>query len=138
MGILKVGAIHNWLALPDDTLAVVHDAVREAFEFLGFVTICAWDPESDGYLAVDASGFLPGRTAEGVPDAAEDRYALGLAAIFDSDPAPVADRVLVDELVEVIEESGGFVVLDADDELVLDLSEIREIKASARRINPFG
>ncbi|MGV0391514.1 hypothetical protein [Corynebacterium phoceense] len=135
MGLLLAVTRQFQLELPDDKLLVVKEALELSFVRRTFVTICSWYPPDSCYLAVDLGRFLPGLTSESGEQLTPDKTGLAVDFLFmgpvdGKDP----DAELVEQLVELMDELDGFLILDADDNFVTDLEQARKIRSSALRL----
>ncbi|WP_257162361.1 hypothetical protein [Corynebacterium cystitidis] len=92
----------------------------------------AWDPLQGLYLAKDANVSLTPQELEKRGETGESPHRLATEAVYDApDGNLTVDDSLVDRLVALMGEVGGWLILDRDDEFVLSLDEARNIRDSA-------
>lgn len=120
------------LEVPDDILGSVFAAALAAHERGDFVSLCSFDPEEGRYVQVDVSLFIPehGKLVD-------ESHVMYLGTLFTGGKEIPADHVLVDEILHLMEETDGCIVLSREDDLVLEPEAAKRLILGARRINPF-
>lgn len=125
-----------YFELDDVSVASVFEAAQQGLREGMFISLCGADGESGGYLEVDAALFVPEVTAHDGTKIVDGGLQLWLKPLFVDEPV-AADEVLVDQLLEVMKETDGCIVIGADNELVLSLERAQQLRVQARRVNPF-
>lgn len=125
------------LEVPDALLGSVFAAAKAGHERGDFVSLCSFDAEEGRYIQVDTCIFVPEITNPVGETFTEESHVMFLAPVFTGKREVPADQVVVDQLLEVMEETDGCIVLSAEDELVLSPDAAKRIVRNARRINPF-
>ncbi|MBC3186309.1 hypothetical protein H7347_06945 [Corynebacterium sp. zg-331] len=136
MGFLLLVSSRRRVELPDVVLANALDAVQLAFLRRGLVSVCFWEGDQGGYVQVDASRAVDPN--ERISNGRQGEYGLAATAVYagDSDEAEAAiDEIFVEKLADLMEKTGGCLVISRDQELVSDLDTARHILRGATRIS---
>lgn len=138
MGILRFGPIVGFsLGIPDEYVHSVEKVVRQGADEGMFVSLAALDGDNGGYLQVDVSVFVPEIRGDEGENLIDDHNITWVRGITTGDVEFPVDDVLVEKLLEVMHETDGCIVLDAQDKPVLLANRAKHLIASARRINPY-
>ncbi|GEM_PF-1927468 len=139
MGFLQMVTVGGLLLeVPDEILGSVFAAAKAGHDRGDFVSICAFDPDAGRYIQMDTSLFAPNVPAADARGEAEGMDVMLLKPVFtDGDGERTVDPVLVDQLLEVMKETRGCIVISREDELVMDADAAQRIVLNAERINPF-
>ncbi|WP_257183405.1 hypothetical protein [Corynebacterium cystitidis] len=96
---------------------------------------CAWDPLDRRYVAHDATVSLTPQELEKRGETGESPHRLAIEAVYDApDFDLTGDDHLVDRLVNLMGNLGGWLILDRHDEFVLSLDEARNIRDTAIKL----
>ena len=134
MGSLFAFSSEFELGLPDSTLEVVEAALEVGFLRFGFVTICSWYADESCYVAVDVSRFFTREELESVGRVGEGE-GIAIRAVYDDGADHFVAEEFVEDIVDVMGELDGWLILDADDHIVCDLEVARRIKVDAVRFS---
>ena len=138
MGFLRLMNLDGLLLeVPDALLGSVFAAAKAGHARGDFVSLCAFDSEEGRYIQVDTCVFVPEITNPDGETFVDENHMMFLAPVFTGEREVPADQVVVDQLLKVMKETDGCIVLSAEDELVLSPDAAKRIVRNARRINPF-
>ncbi|MDK7179940.1 hypothetical protein QP446_04050 [Corynebacterium riegelii] len=138
MGFLRLMNLDGLLLeVPDALLGSVFAAAKAGHARGDFVSLCAFDSEERRYIQVDTCVFVPEITNPDGETFVDENHVMFLAPVFTGKREVPADQAVVDQLLKVMKETDGCIVLSAEDELVLSPDAAKRIVRSARRINPF-
>ncbi|WP_281707417.1 hypothetical protein [Corynebacterium argentoratense] len=138
MGVLRFGPFVSFaLGISDEYVHSVAEAVRQGADKGMFVSLAAVDGDYGGYLQVDVSVFVPEIRGDEGENLIDDHNLTWVRGITTGDVEFPVDDVLVEKLLEVMHETDGCIVLDAQDKPVLLAGRAKDLIASARRINPY-
>lgn len=124
------------LSVGDEFFYSVYEAAKQAFEEGMFVSFCTDDPDAGRYLQIDVTLFVPEVTTADGNKVIEDSNIMWMKAV-PSGGESNADPVLVDQILDLMEETDGCIVIDTDGSPVLDSNRAMKIIQSAARINEF-
>ncbi|MBE7338095.1 hypothetical protein [Corynebacterium aurimucosum] len=138
MGVLMFGPLSDVaFGVSDEVVASVAEAARQGLHKGMFVSLSGIDGDNGGYLQVDVSLFVPEVRGEKGENLVDDTHAMWIKPVTTGDVEFPVDDMLVEQLLEVMEETDGCIVFDSEDNPVLLPQRAKAMLTNARRINLY-
>lgn len=138
MGVLRFGKFVEFtLGVPDEYVLSLKEAVRKGTSKGMFVSFAAVDGDNGGYLQVDVSVFVPEVRGYEGQNLIDDGNVTWVSGVTTGDTEFPIDDMLVEQILEVMDETDGCIVLDSQDKPILLADRAKKLIAGARRINPY-
>lgn len=125
------------LAVSDASFNSVYDAAKKALDDGMYVSFCAPDGDGGKYLQIDVTVFVPGVTGAESKELAQDRTVMWMRPHPSCGEADI-DPLLVDQLLEVMKETDGCIVLDGQDHPITDADAAKACLVNAVRFNAYS
>lgn len=138
MGVLMFGPLSDVaFGVSDEVVASVAEAARQGLHKGMFISLAGVDGDNGGYLQVDVSLFVPEVRGEKGENLVDDAHAMWISPVTTGDVEFPVDDMLVEQLLEVMEETDGCIVFDSEDKPVLLPQRAKAMLTGARRINLY-